>query len=125
MLAKSNMPAALLTPVRRLPLRDAMSLHDALRTISDVVSGLHCQPRFKACDIDRARNAAGLELDEWVSAIEFRMEQLVDDVRASRPTDELSQDARIEFLLKHELENDPTVADIASAAVRAAFQDRF
>ena len=108
-----------------MPVQEAISLYAALETIFDVTAGLRCQPRFARDDAEAGKAQAGDELDEMTNAIADRMGALVDEIRAARPADPFLQRRRAEFLLRHAIGDEPRVSDIATAAVRAVFQDRF
>jgi hypothetical protein len=108
-----------------LPVLEAMNLYAALETIFDVIAGLRCQPRFAREDAEAGTAEAGDELDEMTNTIADRMAALIEEIRAARPAENFLQRRRAEFLLKHAIGDEPRVSDIATAAVRAVFQDRF
>ena len=125
MLARTMSAAALGNCPQPLPVQEAMNLHDALNTVFDVIAGLRCQPRFSRDDAEPGIPEAGDELDEMTNAIADRMGALIEEIRAARPAEPYFQRCRAEFLLRHAIGDEPRVSAIATAAVRAVFQDRF
>ena len=125
MLARTNSTVSGNIAAGTLPLSEAINLYDALSTVADLVSGFSCQPRFNSGERHYSCNAAGSELEDLAETIGGRMEELLDMVRASRPDDPFYQQRRMVFLLRHEVVNDDAIAEVAGAAARAVFQDKF
>jgi hypothetical protein len=125
MLAKLRSTAGATSIGKPLPLTQAIALHDAMHTVLNVIAGFRCQPRFNKDNGYCRDNEAGEELEDLAETIGGRMGELVELVRASRPTERVFREHRMTFLLRHEIGNDDAIADVASAAVRAVFQDQF
>lgn len=94
---------------RAMPLGNALSLRDGLKTVRDVVSALMCQPRFFGDD--GLPNMAGDELSGICDALEARLDDLVSVIRVSHPSHDFYRRQRAAFLAAHEIEEDGNAAD--------------
>ena len=93
-----------------MSITDAVNLHSALATITDVLSGLASQPRFQGRG-GEVFSVAGDELDSMAEAIGFRMSEIVGLIRASRPENDFIRHKRAAFLAIYAIEDDGDEAD--------------
>jgi hypothetical protein len=114
-MSKTTIPMARL---EGLTISELSGLRDALHTISDVLSGLLCQPKFSDTNENRF-NGAGTVLDGILSQISGAEESVINFLRSSQAGSETEAEDRAWALIGFEADMRDDLSDFAVLSVKS------
>jgi hypothetical protein len=114
-MSKTTIPMA---ELEGLTIRELSGLRDALHTVSSVISGLLCEPKFSNT-ADNKFNAAGTVLDGILSQFFSVEESVINVLRSSQTRSEGEVEERAWALLGFEADMRDDLSDFAVLSVEA------